>query len=474
LILAILRSQIQRGIVDGSHAFHDIFLVLGKIKYAMPSTMPPSANSRPKTTAWLLVALLLALLVLFSWRLHRTGQDNLAIQGQYLQGKDLIADILPPPEFIVESYTVVFAIRNQWSDSLPVQRLSTYLLGKLRSDFERRHRHWKRMRPDDSLLDSCYHYAAQFYRVAETEFLPAIKLKNTARADHIMQAKLAPLYEQHHKYIDMLVRRTHATNNEMAVLLAKSETQRQRLLFTAIALLLVGFLLIVGLLLNQRRNTIRTNAQLVAMNLKLKELSLIDNLTELFNRHYFATRIVQDLAYAKRKYQVQGTSLGIMMIDIDFFKKVNDTKGHPFGDQVLKLFALRLKSALRAEDSLIRWGGEEFLLTAVDTNPHSMRRLANRILSDIRSQPLLINGEKLSITCSIGFCLYPFTPNEEEESGWNCLVELADAALYEAKRRGRNQAVAALYNTKKAPPDFWNQYSGRPASAIEDGAVHFQ
>lgn len=154
-----------------------------------------------------------------------------------------------------------------------------------------------------------------------------------------------------------------------------------------------------------------------------------DTLTDLPNRTWFDERLAISLAKAKRESYL----MGVMFLDLDCFKNINDTLGHSVGDQLLKSFAKRLNSCVRSEDVVARWGGDEFTLLLPRINsPEDTVNLAQRILDELK-QPFEISGHQLYIKTSIGIAIYPQDGDDSET-----LVKNADAALYRAKERGRN------------------------------------
>lgn len=154
-----------------------------------------------------------------------------------------------------------------------------------------------------------------------------------------------------------------------------------------------------------------------------------DILTGLPNRRLFNEQLTTSVANAKR----YGYYLGLMYLDIDHFKTINDTFGHPAGDKLLESFALRLKSCLRASDTIARFGGDEFAILLPQVNhPEDTAKLAQRLM-DALKQPFEIFGEHLEIKTSIGIALYP-TDGDEPET----LINRADMALLRTKNEGRN------------------------------------
>lgn len=180
--------------------------------------------------------------------------------------------------------------------------------------------------------------------------------------------------------------------------------------------------------LESAQETLKRQAQ------ELTTLSRLDPLTQLFNRRYFEERYLAEFARSKR-YR---SPLCLMMIDLDHFKQVNDTRGHPAGDRVLKEAAARVKQTLRDVDLVARYGGEEIIALLPETGPDEGRRAGERIRAAMASPPVEIDGqEPLTVTCSVGLAWYPARQIEDHES----LLRAADDALYRAKKGGRNRVV---------------------------------
>ncbi len=173
-------------------------------------------------------------------------------------------------------------------------------------------------------------------------------------------------------------------------------------------------------------------------NMKLKEilqsLSVRDGLTGLFNRRYMEETLEREFAQADRN----GKSVGIVMLDVDHFKKFNDTYGHEAGDLILIEMANLLSSHIRKFDVVCRYGGEEFLIIFPNTTISKTLERAEMIRHEIEDLKLSYNGHILHITVSLGTANYPdngMTPDE--------VVKMADDALYRAKAEGRNRTVPA-------------------------------
>jgi diguanylate cyclase (GGDEF)-like protein len=185
------------------------------------------------------------------------------------------------------------------------------------------------------------------------------------------------------------------------------------------------------------------NARLVT---ELRRMSLTDALTGVGNRRAFDEALSQEVARARR----QGGGLGLVLLDLDHFKAVNDTLGHPVGDEVLAAFAGRLRSVTREADRLFRYGGEEFALLVAGAGPAGALSAAWRAVRATAAAPLVAHPRSVSVTCSAG--VSALAPADGRAGGG--LVARADAALFAAKRSGRNRAI-----------DFDSTHLGDPGSA---------
>ena len=166
----------------------------------------------------------------------------------------------------------------------------------------------------------------------------------------------------------------------------------------------------------------------------VEQQALVDSLTGLANRRLSAAALEKEIARAQRFEE----PLTLVLADIDDFKRINDRWGHPTGDEVLKAFAARMREAVREIDLAGRWGGEEFALLLPGTDLEGGRRLAERIRDMFEVKPLTgPDGEPIRVTASFGVASFPELSSQTE------LVGAADAALYEAKRSGKNRVVAA-------------------------------
>lgn len=172
--------------------------------------------------------------------------------------------------------------------------------------------------------------------------------------------------------------------------------------------------------------------ELALSNKRLQELAVTDTLTGLPNRRYAVERMEQEWAVATRGDR----AICCMMVDVDHFKSVNDTYGHQFGDEALKLVAASLRHAARKQDVVCRWGGEEFMVICSDTDGQAGFQYAERLREYVASQSLQLQEKTLHLTVSIG--LAANTGLETAEAMWH----LADERLYAAKAAGRNRTVS--------------------------------
>lgn len=165
---------------------------------------------------------------------------------------------------------------------------------------------------------------------------------------------------------------------------------------------------------------------LMKYNKKLKELSVTDKLTGLYNR----VKTDKSIQNQIELYQRYEASFCIMMLDLDFFKKINDTYGHQIGDNILVETASVLRGSLRKTDVICRWGGEEFLVILPNTGHLKTLEMADRVRMNIYGNKIISN---YAVTISIGIA------EITKEDDFNTLIKRADDALYNAKEKGRNR-----------------------------------
>jgi diguanylate cyclase (GGDEF)-like protein len=194
------------------------------------------------------------------------------------------------------------------------------------------------------------------------------------------------------------------------------------------------------------------NDRLESLNAQLVETSLTDSLTGLRNRRYLFEEVGKEMSLVQRHHRERSRGLRddadqlvFLMIDLDWFKPINDTCGHASGDRVLVQVRHLLEKACRDSDVLIRWGGDEFLVVGRVNDLEGIEAAAERIRSVIESASFdLGDGQVAHITCSVGFTCYPAGTAELLRLSLEQVVGLADKALYAAKKAGRNAWVGLL------------------------------
>ena len=189
--------------------------------------------------------------------------------------------------------------------------------------------------------------------------------------------------------------------------------------------------------LGNQASTSMANARFHA---EIERLAITDGLTGLFNHKQFQERLAQEFDRLGRFSE----PLSLLLIDIDFFKKINDTYGHPAGDLVLKKVAGMVQKTVRNVDIPARYGGEEFAVVLVGTDEKGAMHMAERLRKTIMDKKFTSDGTPFSVTVSIGISTNTRDVKKKEE-----LVDRADKALYTAKENGRNQCV------------FWREIHGK-------------
>jgi len=221
-------------------------------------------------------------------------------------------------------------------------------------------------------------------------------------------------------------------------------------------LMILGGIYLVALVVLSLQQALAHSREVI-LRMEMAEMALRENLTQLRNRRALIEFMsseseqvtsswneTQDPAHPKHP-----SSLGILMIDVDHFKTVNDTYGHGAGDAVLKQLAVILADTARKPDLVVRWGGEEFVIVARDMDRRPPSRLAERIRERVEQhQFLLPSGQVLHKTCSIGYSVFPFNGAMPDLLTWEQIVSVADAGMYFAKTHGRNRSVGIMAGLK--------------------------
>jgi diguanylate cyclase (GGDEF)-like protein len=237
--------------------------------------------------------------------------------------------------------------------------------------------------------------------------------------------------EQRVKQIQLLARENSLKDAEIS----NQRLQQTVTLLGAVVTVMAGFFVF---LLYQRVR--KANAQLREANQQLEFHSVRDPLTGLFNRRSFLELMKGRPADIQTGRREDDNPDGLLILDVDHFKNINDTLGHAGGDAVLVEIAERLRSTVRDRDMVIRWGGEEFLIYSPKANAENLKSLAQRVLKVVGEKPIAVGEQALTITVTGGFLSLPFSGLSEVECNWEKAMQIADMALYLGKVNGRNRA----------------------------------
>jgi diguanylate cyclase (GGDEF)-like protein len=246
--------------------------------------------------------------------------------------------------------------------------------------------------------------------------------------DHPLKLALESLLQRQKDQLDQLERLTSISDGYQVVLQQRNQTLAQR----------------HQKQLRQLQKIVRISDHyqnmLRDLNDALKIASTQDPLTGLFNRRLMLERLNSEVALAKRRH----SPFSIALLDVDYFKRINDTYGHDTGDKVLTHIARSLTDCLRAYDICARWGGEEFLVLFPETAGDKAIEIANRLRVAIHDLRVPGIEEKDRFSVSVGLAEHDVDANVTET------IKRADIAMYEAKKAGRNQVVLS-------PPDSTTQ-----------------
>ncbi len=196
----------------------------------------------------------------------------------------------------------------------------------------------------------------------------------------------------------------------------------------------------------------KMNTRIVTLNEDLKQSSLNDSLTGLHNRRYYSevvtemisnfTEEVTNSLVWKREPSIRNKVIGICMIDIDHFKKINDEFGHKAGDVVLQEVSTIMKGLLRFDDIVIRWGGEEFVLLLNRTQIEYIPQFLKLLKTSISNHSIPVGkDQRVSITVSGGCVVYPFYKDTPRQLSFEESLDIADMLLYHAKKTGRDRLI---------------------------------
>lgn len=294
----------------------------------------------------------------------------------------------------------------------------------------------RRIEATQRVADLLYELATQLERAGHDAEAYAVVLDYRTVHDRIVtedrQEAVADLQAQ--LEADVLYTRQQAQRDEAAL---RAERERLADLRQRTVLVVAAVLTLVALLAAVRYRVMRhAMRRRLRDHAALAQLAVQDALTGLANRQHALDRM------GALGTQAQG---GLMLIDVDRFKRINDRHGHAAGDAVLVELAQRLRRAVRTDDLVARWGGEEFLvLVAEPGRAGATAALAARLLADVASEPVAGAQAPLAISISIGLADWP-VPADAQAPTWDAALAHVDAALYGAKLLGRNRAVIMVH-----------------------------
>lgn len=223
------------------------------------------------------------------------------------------------------------------------------------------------------------------------------------------------------------------------------------------------------------------NSELEQAYVQLEAISLSDPLTGLNNRRYLQKLIPMDIAKVQREYDHKvsdrprkkpSLDLTFFILDVDFFKSVNDLYGHTAGDQLLIQLSNLLTQICRESDCVVRWGGEEFLIVSRFADRDEAPLMAERIRKNVELHNFeLPDGSILKKTCSIGFACFPFLRDHPMTLSWEQVIDIADRALYAAKKSGRNRSVGLATNINTSGEMLHQRISSNLTGMIDNNEL---
>jgi len=232
----------------------------------------------------------------------------------------------------------------------------------------------------------------------------------------------------------------HSAQDDRDSLKAFIATHKKELLFgilLVVSLLLIGHIVSLRALIKTRTHQLEAAKQMAEIEART------DSLTNLPNRRHFLESLSRDIANADRHQW----PLTVIIIDIDFFKKINDQYGHPAGDEALRQVSEILKRYSRASDAVARIGGEEFAMICLNSSASETEQLSTRLRKEIADTAIKYQMQQFNMTLSIGIAV--MQPGDDVAQ----LLRKADLALYEAKQTGRNKVCVWSTNTSKNHQD---------------------
>lgn len=313
-------------------------------------------------------------------------------------------------------------------------------------------------------LAEAFHIAGRFESEAATlrEFNQLHKkLFQMERDKQLTQLQEEFSAKERAKQIEVLEQQ----NLVKAAELDKKHLQQKVLILVALVVFLATIMLFQ--LYRRVRNT---NNKLRVANDKLAYHSLHDPLTGLLNRRSLHDHMQRKQQLGERRQVQQAEHDGFILLDVDFFKNINDRFGHAAGDIVLIEIGKRLNALTRNEDMVLRWGGEEFLIVLRRIDQTALNQFTQRVLDVIGSQPVEYQGQQIAVTISAGFITLPFADLPEHQFNWEKALKLADMALYLGKVHGRNRGYGVV-KLNQPYAEIQQLLESDLSKAMDDGIV---
>jgi diguanylate cyclase (GGDEF)-like protein len=303
-----------------------------------------------------------------------------------------------------------------------------------RADLESAQALWQLMKARAAQAHALREYSETLAKVGDAA--GALKLYHQERGllDDIERRNREALVGQLREQFAVAAQRRELAGLQRERALSQSQLANQNLVMT-VAVLTFSVLVLAGVLgVLWVLRTRDANQQLRRNEALLRLQSERDALTGLANRRHFQEMLQADDLLS----HFQGA---VLLLDIDYFKRINDVQGHAVGDGVLAEVARRIATTVRAGDLSCRWGGEEFLVFARQLHGDGLDALAQRLLHAVGDQPVALpNGQALAVSTSVGYASFPL-PEQFLPVSWERALKLADMALYAAKAGGRDRAV---------------------------------
>ncbi|MBZ9613486.1 tetratricopeptide repeat-containing diguanylate cyclase [Rheinheimera maricola] len=281
-------------------------------------------------------------------------------------------------------------------------------------------------------LAKAYAKAGRYQQQADT-LLEQMAMREDIRSTD-REARLNELQNRYDTKAKMQQITILEQENNLKAQLLENQRLQQQLIWLVVVIAVFAAIMLLQLY----RKVRRSNKKLYESNKQLAYQSQRDVLTGLYNRRALQ-EYLQKRALRRRDGDQATAVTGFLLLDIDFFKRINDNHGHAGGDVVLQDIAGRLQDTCRDKDLVVRWGGEEILLVLDNIDPAHVSTFVQRVLHAIGDKPVQFENQHIAVTASGGFVHLPFAGISEDKLDWEKVLQIADMALYLSKTNGRNQ-----------------------------------